>query len=60
MTASLRDYLFTDCEKETRDKVNVTPNKDILSPKKVEISLFHIIFNAFRIRFTENRTPEND
>ena len=29
MTASLRDYLFTNHEKGTRDKVNVTPNKEI-------------------------------
>lgn len=40
MTASLRDYLFTDCEKETRDKVNVTPNKDILSPKRWKYHYF--------------------
>ena len=40
MTASLRDYLFTDCEKETRDKVNVTPNKDILPPKRWKYHYF--------------------
>lgn len=40
MTASLRNYLFTDCEKETRDKVNVTPNKDILPPKRWKYHYF--------------------
>ena len=34
MIAYLRDYLFTNHENGTRDKVNVTPNKDILPPKR--------------------------
>lgn len=40
MTASLRDYLFTDCEKETRDKVNATQNKEILPPKRWKYHYF--------------------
>lgn len=40
MTASLRDYLFTDCEKETRDKANVTQNKEILPPKRWKYHYF--------------------
>ena len=40
-TASLRDYLFTDCEKETRDKVNVTQNKEILPPKGGNITYWY-------------------
>ena len=33
MTASLRDYLFTNYENGTRDKENVTQNKEISPPK---------------------------
>lgn len=40
MTASLRDYLFTDCEKGTRDKANVTQNKEILPPKRWKYHYF--------------------
>lgn len=40
MTASLRNYLFTDCEKETRDKVNATQNKEILPPKRWKYHYF--------------------
>ena len=34
MTASLRDYLFTDYENGIGNKINVTQNKDILPPKR--------------------------
>lgn len=47
MTASLRDYLFTDCEKETRDKVNVTPNKDILPPKRWKLHYIMLHLKVF-------------
>lgn len=40
MTASLRDYLFTNHEKGTRDKVNVTQNKEILPPKRWKYHYF--------------------
>ena len=34
MTASLRDYLFPNHENGKRDKVHVTPKKDILTQKR--------------------------
>ena len=40
MTAFLRNYLFTNHEKGTRDKVNVTQNKEILPPKRWKYHYF--------------------
>lgn len=47
MTASLRDYLFTDCEKETRDKVNATQNKEILPPKRWKLHYIMLHLKVF-------------
>lgn len=40
MTAFLRNYLFTNHEKGTRDKVNVTQNKEILPLKRWKYHYF--------------------
>ena len=40
-TAFLRNYLFTNHEKGTRDKVNVTQNKEILPPKGGNITYWY-------------------
>ena len=40
MTASLCDYLFTNHENGTKNKENVTQNKEILPPKRWKYHYF--------------------
>lgn len=58
MTASLRDYLFTDCEKETRDKVNATQNKEILPPKRWKYHYFISYLMLFEYDLQKNERQE--
>lgn len=58
MTASLRDYLFTDCEKETRDKVNATQNKEILPPKRWKLHYIMLHLKVFEYDLQKNERQE--
>ena len=58
MTASLRDYLFTNHENGTRDKVNATQNKEILPPKRWKLHYIMLHLKVFEYDLLKNQKKQ--